>query len=56
MSDSEETIDETLEVEIVMDTGDNPPEFSQETYSFSLREDASDGTEIGDVDASDDGT
>ena len=55
MEDSEHILEITLEVEIVTDTEDSLPEFSQEIYSFSLREDAPDGTEIGDVDASDEG-
>ena len=42
-------------MEIVTTGDDNAPEFTQETYSFSLREDAEDGTTIGDVDATDEG-
>ena len=55
ISDSEETVVEFLEVTIVTSQDDEPPEFSMDTYSFSLREDAEDGTEIGTVDATDDG-
>ena len=55
VADSEETIEETIYVEIVTDTEDNQPEFTQDTYSFSIREDTADGTEIGDVDATDEG-
>lgn len=44
-----------IEIEVVGLTDDGPPSFGQNEYTFSIREDAADGTEIGDVEASDDG-
>ena len=55
ISDTEETEEITLEVEIVSEVADDPPRFARTRYSFSIREDDEDGTELGDLQASDDG-
>ena len=54
-SSTEVMIEVTLEVEIVSEVVDGPPQFAQLRYSFSIREDDEDGTELGDLRASDDG-
>lgn len=37
------------------DVADGPPEFTQDRYSFSINEDDEDRTELGEVEATDDG-
>lgn len=55
MNDSVNEILVIIEIRIVGPTDDDPPSFGQNEYTFSIREDDVDGTEIGDVEASDDG-
>lgn len=55
MTDSVNNVLVIIEIEVVGLTDDGPPSFGQNEYTFSIREDAADGTEIGDVEASDDG-
>ena len=55
ISDTEHTLEITLEIEIVTEIADNPPRFAQARYSFPIREDDEDGTQLGDLRASDDG-
>lgn len=56
MNDSVNRIEVIIEIEIVGPTDDSPPSFGKSQYTFSIREDAAIGTDIGDVEASDDGT
>ena len=55
ISDDEDTIDPFIEVIVVTTTVDEPPSFARDSYSFSIREDTADGTELGDLDVTDDG-
>ena len=55
ITDPDETKTITLQVEIVITVDDALPSFQQNTFSFSLREDDEDGTELGDLGATDEG-
>ena len=55
VSDNEGQRSFSIEVEIVSATDDQPPSFSQDSYTYSIREDEKDGTEIGDLEVSDTG-
>ena len=54
-ADGADDLEIFLEVEIVEETTDSPPEFTQDKYSFSINEDDEDRTELGEVEATDDG-
>lgn len=55
MSDGSATIDVILEVQIVDDETDEPPEFSRERYSFAINENDEDGTQLGELGVTDNG-
>ena len=55
VSDGVETIDESILVEIVEQTVDQPPEFFRDRYSFAINEDDEDGTELGELRVTDAG-
>ena len=55
VSDPEVTERVSLEVEIVAITVDGPPSFEKDDYQFPVDEGVADGTELGDVEVTDNG-